>query len=1131
MLRKKLIIASCFVFGALQGALNADEIKKVSIDAIASPAISVTSGNNASLQEANHGEAIVIMKKGYVISESLKALSQAGDQIQRRSTISSSHDENTVTLVSGNISTKDLVNKLEGNSKVKSVSENYSRTINALPNDPRFSDLWAMNNSGQKVNEKTGTAGADINAAEAWDIDTGSDAVIAVLDTGVFYQHEDLVANMWINAAEVAGDGIDNDGNGFVDDIYGYDFAAELNGANDSDPSDIDGHGTQVAGIIGAKGNNGIGVSGINWDIKIMALKVFRPNMQTRDSDIIEAINYILMMKQRGVNIVAVNASYGSPSGSQKDPMNEAIKSLGRAGIVFVAAAGNNGSASVHYPAAYDAKNIVSVAATDQNDALAETSNYSFTSVDLAAPGTNILTTTMGIAVVTPSILNDDIESGDSNWVATGTWAVTEDESMSATHAWSDSPDGNYADKSDTSLTSATDIDLSTKMGQDIGLGMCMKYDIEDGWDYLYVEVSGDSGTNWNTLKAFTGTDMKWGCYSYAIPETVKTAHFKMRFRLKTDMRVAGDGAYIDNIGIGSITPQASTYAFDDSTSMAAPHVTGSIALIAKQFPDETIPYRVNRVLSGAYSLASLSEKVAAGGRLDISKAIDPNLVYKPMISEADKTIGLIAGSSVTLQGMEFGASKGKIFFKNGHGSKVEAEVQDWSDTKITLKVPKGAGQYITVESSSQNASINSVKGNAWKQVAPLSAGKRTFATAVSYEDKIYVFGGVGPEETDTSEVYNPVTNTWSLIAPMPTSRYLVSATVLNNKIYLVGGIDASTRNATDITEVYDPATDTWETDTIAPLPNALYAGEAIAMGGSLYYVGGAAGRSDYRSTLLKHNQADNTWSEKASMTIPRITHKAVVHEGKLYVFGGHQGGLIIHKTTEVYDPANDTWTTVADMPITLWFPSATLSNKGITIAGGDMHHHNDSNKVMHYNPSNDTWTEENGSLNELPKSRVASSLVFLRNRGYYLIGGGRKNRLASVEYLLENNPPVANNDVATVDERSSVDIPVLDNDSDGDGGSPKITSVTKPQFGIATINGDNIIYQSKADFSVSGTDTFSYTITDITGAKTLGNVTVTVNALVGDDDDKSSGGSFDIMFFLMMALSLYYPLRRKYFK
>ena len=252
----------------------------------------------------------------------------------------------------------------------------------AVPNDTQFSQQWALDNTGQNG----GTAGDDIDATQAWNITTGSrNVVVAVIDSGVDYTDPDLAANIWTNPN--AGQ------DGFSGDLHGYNFVD-----NNGDPMDDNGHGTFVAGEIGAVGNNGVGVTGVNWNVTIMPLKFLDANGDGYTSDAIRAINYAMMERtEYGVNVRVINASWSS---SQSDPgLNAAIQAAGNAGILFVAAAGNsasNNDVTPQYPANSGLANVVSVAASDSNDQLAAFSNYGANTVNLAAPGVDIYGTLPG---------------------------------------------------------------------------------------------------------------------------------------------------------------------------------------------------------------------------------------------------------------------------------------------------------------------------------------------------------------------------------------------------------------------------------------------------------------------------------------------------------------------------------------------------------------------------------------------------------------------------------------------------------------------------------------------------------------------------------------------------------------
>jgi len=273
------------------------------------------------------------------------------------------------------------------------------RALSTFPNDTDFDDLWGMHNTGQTG----GTSDADIDAPEAWDIQTGSsDIIVAVIDTGVDYNHPDLKANMWINEAEYNGTAdFDDDGNGYIDDIYGYDFCTcsdywceNSNKQRDPDPMDDKDHGTHCAGIIGAIGNNNEGIVGVCWDVKIMALKFLNYAGYGKTSDAIACIEYA---DENGARVLS-NSWGGGPDTYNAD-LEDAIEATDANGLVFVAAAGNyqpglywyDNDVTPVYPANYDVNNIISVLATDDDDEIWDYSHYGANTVDLGAPGDNIL--------------------------------------------------------------------------------------------------------------------------------------------------------------------------------------------------------------------------------------------------------------------------------------------------------------------------------------------------------------------------------------------------------------------------------------------------------------------------------------------------------------------------------------------------------------------------------------------------------------------------------------------------------------------------------------------------------------------------------------------------------------------
>ena len=272
----------------------------------------------------------------------------------------------------------------EPNFEISLDEDTEGPLVPILPHDPRFTDQWALANSGQRG----GKQGADISATLAWATTTGSeDVVVAVLDSGVDYTHEDLLENMWHRPAEM--DPYQDNELGTIDDENGFNAIDSA-----SDPMDENGHGTHCAGIIGAEGENDLGIAGVNWNVKIMPLKFMNAGGFGTTKDAIEAINYVIDRKKAGVNVRIISASWGSTQKSRA--LEDVIRKAYENDILFVAAAGNatvDNDRKPHYPSSYDVPNVLSVAALDRNDQLAKFSNWGVKSVAVAAPGVEILST------------------------------------------------------------------------------------------------------------------------------------------------------------------------------------------------------------------------------------------------------------------------------------------------------------------------------------------------------------------------------------------------------------------------------------------------------------------------------------------------------------------------------------------------------------------------------------------------------------------------------------------------------------------------------------------------------------------------------------------------------------------
>ena len=484
--------------------------------------------------------------------------------------------------------TVEILDDLAKEPLVEEAEPNYLRQLFGLnpPNDSLFGQLWGLRNTGQPVRGLGGLAGADIRFVEAWSMARPStnEIVVAVVDSGVDYTHPDLAGNMWVNSREIAGDGIDNDGNGYVDDVHGYNF----DGAN-GDPMDPLEHGSHVSGTIAALGNNGLGVVGVNYRAKIMALRVSGGGVSFSSSAVVEAVQYAAMMAARGVNIVALNASFGGGGFSSTE--DAAIRAAGDAGIVYCAAAGNdtsNNDATPTYPASYRLTNMIVVAATDSQDLLATFSNFGVKSVDIAAPGVSVLSTTPPgmtsfVQVASTAYTGNAFEFAGTT---TGLTGSIHDCGLGYTTNFPAAVRGNIA------LIGRGTIFFSQKVSNAMAAG-----------------AAGVVIYN-NTTTPFTGTLGSVGDWIPAV--AISQADGLL---LKGRLPLAGF--------LFSAKHPSAIYQYLDGTSMAAPHVSGAVAFAAMNFPGETPPQRVRRILANVDPLPGLSGKVVTGGRLNLLRTVD----------------------------------------------------------------------------------------------------------------------------------------------------------------------------------------------------------------------------------------------------------------------------------------------------------------------------------------------------------------------------------------------------------------------------------------------------------------------------------------------------------------------------
>lgn len=503
-----------------------------------------------------------------------------------------------------------------------------------VPNDRFLSEQWYLFNFGQKVGgNQAGPRNVDVRAPEAWAITEGdASVVVAILDTGVDIDHPDIEPNVWMNPGESGAsegsNGMDDDGNGFVDDVHGWNF---VDGSSDVSDERGDGqggelpvaHGTSLASIVAAQGNNDVGMAGIAPGVTVMPVKVFSKSGAAPGA-LAEGARYAAA---NGAQIV--NMSFGQlvPGFGQYDDVEQVIED--NPGILFVAAAMNAGwdqDRLLGLPCAFEQQNLLCVAATDHNDVLAEffggSSGYGATTVDIAAPGANMLVAQPPLEEVWAADFDRDLAS----WRTEGGWGLTSDFSHAGGSSVTDSPGGRYVEGATSAIETATAIDLSGK--RDCRLAGWVRSD-RAGVDRFSLLTSVGKGPF--ILRAGAGgltmpADTEGKFVRFDIPLAQEQGDtVRMRFELvdHVDGRTA-EGVWIDDLSVtcAGIEPSGEDYAYAEGTSYATPLTAGVAALLLSAHPELSPAEVKTAILEGGHPVPALSGRVASGARLDAYGAL-----------------------------------------------------------------------------------------------------------------------------------------------------------------------------------------------------------------------------------------------------------------------------------------------------------------------------------------------------------------------------------------------------------------------------------------------------------------------------------------------------------------------------
>jgi subtilisin family serine protease len=969
--------------------------------------------------------------------------------------------------------------------------------VDVTPNDPLYPDQWGL---------------AKIEAPAAWDVETGSETVvIAIVDSGIQRTHPDLQARMWVNPGEVAGNGVDDDNNGLIDDVHGWDFVSE-----DNDPIDDNGHGTQVAGAAVASTNNSTGIAGTCWGCRLMAVKVMSAGGVANYSDIAQGVLYAA---QKGAKVINLSLGGYSFSNTLKEAVQSAVNEYG---AVVVAGAGNDNTSNPFYPAAYD--EAIAVAGTDQNDLKASFSDYGAW-VDLSAPSVAIHTTYSGgdygpvdgtsMAAPFVSGLAGLLLSEHPDWSGSlirlqmthttdpidalnpGYEGLLGSGRINAANALTVTPHPLFeilekkvngdplgrptpGESATLEITLANDwLDAQSVQGVlstsdpyvTVTQDTAQFGDLPAGGSGVgspLFEFDVASGAGYDHLINFTVALSAYGGYSSTLNFTIKTrsAQEQVWGTIGVDTTWTNDKTYIvmGNVGVApgiTLTVEAGTdVLFNGNYSL---NVGGQ--LIADGTEDQPIRFLSNtesdwgRIYFDDTSIdatADLSGTYQGG-----------NILRWVMVEGASSGIGCNSATPylghVTADGGEMNCTTGSTPF--------------WLSNSVLSGGVNVAAGPDTPEPNGR-----------WRPRADMPTGRYQLGVVAASNGKIYAIGGWGESGfLAIVEEYDPATDTWTTRASMPAARFALGvAAASNGKIYAIGGYNGSYLTTV---EEYDPATDTWTTRASMPTARS-YLGVAAASNGKIYAIGGYDDLSPL-ATVEEYDPATDTWMTRANMPTARYgLGVATASNGKIYAIGGSDLTSLF-ATVEEYDPATNTWTTRASMPTARAFLGvAAASNGKIYAIGGVVNGGMFIATVEEYDPATNTWT----TRTSMPTARSDLGITAASSGRIYAIGGyGSGSGLMVVEEFALPSEGALYHMLAVQVSGGNVSMPnwaeVLSNTITSGGitiGSGQVLSNTLSGGAISA--GDSSIIQGN---NIENSPAW--------GIQSSGTVTITQNRLVGN--------------------------------